>query len=271
MAAPSVFLVGSGAAATALAMALSRAGVSVLGIHGRSARKVREAASRARVEASAGRFPAALGLADVVWIAVSDDAIRSVATSLARSGILGRRQIVLHASGVWGREVLVPLAPAVRATGSLHPLQSLAEPALAAASLRGATFAVEGDAIARRAGAAIARALGGRPVTIPTRSKALYHAAASMTSNGTVGVVAAAVDALVASGLPRSRALRILVPLLEGTVGNLTTLGLPSALTGPVARGDRKTIAAHRAALSHVSGLLPLYDALVRAQRRIST
>lgn len=264
------FVVGAGAAATTLALALGRAGVDVLGLHGRDPARTASAARRAHVTPTTGLFPATLTRADIVWIVVSDDAIEQVARALAASGRLRRRQIVLHASGALGREALRPLARRVAGTGSLHPLQSLADPARAAARLRGATFAIEGTPRARRAAVAIARRLGGKPVEIPARGKALYHAAAMITSGGTVGVFGAAVDALQAAGVPRARAAEVLLPLLRGTVDNLAALGPAGALTGPVARGDARTLRQHRAAIAgRARWLAALYEALVAAQARL--
>jgi len=265
-----VFLVGTGAAATTLALALGEAGVVLLGMHGRSAARTARAARRARVTGTTGPLPAAIGRADVVWIAVSDDAIPEVARRLAASGFLHRGQVVLHASGARGREVLRPLARRVGGTGSLHPLQSLADPRRAAARLSGATFAIEGTARALRVARALAIALGGHPVVVPAHGKALYHAAAVLTSGGTTGLFGAAIDMLVAAGVPRRRAQKILLPLLLGTVENISALGPTRALTGPIARGDTATIGAHRVAIARrARHLAPLYEALVAAQERL--
>jgi predicted short-subunit dehydrogenase-like oxidoreductase (DUF2520 family) len=265
-----VFLVGTGAAATTLALALRKAGVDVLGIHGRSRARAARAARRARVPGTSGPLPAAIAGADVVWIAVSDDAIPAVARQLAASGRLHRMQVVLHTAGAHGREVLRPVTRHVAAVGSLHPLQSLAEPRRAATRLAGATFAIEGTPRALRAARALALALGGRPVVVPARGKALYHAAAVMTSGGTTGLFGAAIEALVAAGVPRARAPAILLPLLQGTIENIAALGAARALTGPIARGDAATLAVHRAAIARgARRLAPLYEALVTAQVRL--
>lgn len=265
-----VFLVGTGAAATTMALALPAAGIEVLGIHGRDPARTARAARRAQVPGTTGALPPSARRADVVWILVADDAIAAVARQLAGSGALSRRQVVLHASGARGREVLRALARRVGGTGSLHPLQSLADPGRAARRLAGATFAVEGTGRALQVARRIARRLGGRPVTLPARGKALYHAAAVLTSGGTTGLFGAALEALVAAGVPRARAPAVLLPLLRGTVDNVTRLGPARALTGPVARGDEQTLALHRAAIARAApGLAPLYAALTEAQRRL--
>jgi predicted short-subunit dehydrogenase-like oxidoreductase (DUF2520 family) len=110
---------------------------------------------------------------------------------------------------------------------------------------------------------ALAGQLGGVALDLEGQGMALYHAAASMTSNFTVALVDAAIQALSAAGVGREQALAALVPLLRSTVENLVTKGIPGALTGPVARGDAGTVDRHLAALAaSAPALVPLYRAL---------
>jgi predicted short-subunit dehydrogenase-like oxidoreductase (DUF2520 family) len=53
---------------------------------------------------------------------------------------------------------------------------------------------------------------------------------------------------------------------VRGTLANVERLGIPAALTGPIARGDAATVAGHVAALrARAPELLPLYRLLARA------
>ena len=57
-------------------------------------------------------------------------------------------------------------------------------------------------------------------------------------------------------------ALEALLPLLDGTVRNLGDVGLPAALTGPVARGDVETVRGHVLAIGEAAPeLLPAFVA----------
>jgi predicted short-subunit dehydrogenase-like oxidoreductase (DUF2520 family) len=62
----------------------------------------------------------------------------------------------------------------------------------------------------------------------------------------------------------RAAALAALLPLVRGTVQNLDALGIPAALTGPVERGDRETVAAHLAALASAPDANETYRTLSR-------
>ena len=52
---------------------------------------------------------------------------------------------------------------------------------------------------------------------------------------------------------------------MRGTLANVERLGIPGALTGPIARGDAATVAGHVAALrQRAPDLLELYRVLAR-------
>ena len=107
--------------------------------------------------------------------------------------------------------------------------------------------------------------LDGRPVPLDSASKALYHAAACAASNYLVTLVDYAACLMVKAGVPPDVAMPALLPLVAGTVENLETVGLPDALTGPIARGDVGTVKGHLAALQAAPGdLVRLYVALAR-------
>jgi predicted short-subunit dehydrogenase-like oxidoreductase (DUF2520 family) len=47
------------------------------------------------------------------------------------------------------------------------------------------------------------------------------------------------------AGLDRDEMLAALLPLVKGSVGNVASVGVPDALTGPIARGDVGTLEGH--------------------------
>jgi predicted short-subunit dehydrogenase-like oxidoreductase (DUF2520 family) len=63
--------------------------------------------------------------------------------------------------------------------------------------------------------------------------------------------------------IERRTAWLALEPLVRATVENISKLGAEAALTGPIARGDRSTVAVHLAALGeNAPELADLYRAL---------
>ncbi len=243
-----------------LGLALARAGYSIL-LHGRRRKHVPEP-----LALSVGpddQPPAWLAQTGVVILAVRDDAIRPLAELLARSGSVTSEHVVLHLSGVQGQEALGPLVSSRAALGSLHPLQTIAEPGSAPERLRGAWAAVEGMPRAVEVGEQLARDLGMRPFRIPGKAKAVYHAGAVFASNYFVVVEAVAQRLLRHAGLSDAEAWAALRPLVEGTLKNLMHQEPLAALTGPVARGDAATIKRHIESLTRDDALL--YRSLGRA------
>ena len=191
-----------------------------------------------------------LPASELILIATPDDAIASVAIKLAGSRVLTKsNRTVLHTSGALSSEILQPLKNIGFQTGSLHPLISVSEPRAGATALGEAFYCLEGEPSAIRVARRIVRDLGGRSFSIESRHKALYHAAAVMSSGHVTAVFDIAIEMLKHCGLPESNARRVLLPLLESTWKNLVTSDPANALTGTFARGDEATVAKHLAAL----------------------
>ncbi len=257
---PMVGIIGPGRAGVGLALALTRAGYAVR-LHGR-----RDKAVPAPLKLSVGPIdqpPPWVAEPSILILAVRDDAIRPLADMLARAGAIRATQVVLHLSGAQGQEALGPLVGSRAALGSLHPLQTLSEPARAPERLRGAWAAVEGMPRAVQAAEGLAQDLGMRPFHLASQAKAIYHAGAALASNYFVVVEAVAQRLLRHAGLSDSEAWQALRPLVEGTFESLMRQEPAAALTGPVARGDDTTIRRHLEALT--SDDAALYRTLGRA------
>ena len=104
--------------------------------------------------------------------------------------------------------------------------------------------------------------MGGEPAFIEDDKRALYHAALANAANYLVTLVVASEQMLGEAGVTDPA--KMLGPLLGAALENVLLLG-PAALTGPVARGDADTVAAHLAAIrSAAPQALGAYLALAR-------
>jgi predicted short-subunit dehydrogenase-like oxidoreductase (DUF2520 family) len=190
-----------------------------------------------------------LGGCRLLLIATPDAAIAEVCNALAPRLEPGAG--VVHFSG--GTSVAA-LASAPGPRASVHPLQTI-WPDRGPDQLEGAHAAVTGD---WELGAGLARALGMTPFPLADEAKPAYHAASVFASNYVVTLTHAAVSLLERTGLERETALAALRPLQHRTID---VAGSPP--TGPIARGDAATVAAHLRAVG--PELEPLYRALGRA------
>lgn len=253
-------LIGPGRAGAGLALALTQAGYSVC-LHGRRKKNLPEPLTMTVGDGISP--PPWLDDIEILILAVRDDAITPLASSLAKTRAITERQVVLHLSGSQGQEALGPLVSSRAALGSIHPLQTIVEPELAPARLKGAWAAVEGMPRAVEAGEQLAQAVGMRPFRIATKAKPIYHAGAVFASNYLVVVEAVAQRLLRHAGLSDADAWAALRPLVEGTIDNLSRHEPREALTGPVVRGDTATIDRHLRSLAIDDA--KLYRALGRA------
>jgi hypothetical protein len=98
----------------------------------------------------------------------------------------------------------------------------------------------------RPGGEALVIEMGGEPVFIAEEHRDLYHAAIAGAANHLITLVTQGMDLLRMIGVPEPA--RMLAPLLSASLDNALRFG-DAGLTGPVARGDAATVAAHVAAL----------------------
>lgn len=182
---------------------------------------------------------------ELVIIAVPDDAIGEVAAGLASASAVSKGQVVLHTSGARDRSALAPLEGQVTGLGSFAPVQTVVDPATAAERLRGAYVVLEGDPSAIAMGQALAGRLAMHGVELTPEAKVAYHAGAVMVANLGVALEAMAERVATTGGVPAEAAAHIYLPLWQGMIANLASLGAMKSLTGPIKRGDVATVRRH--------------------------
>jgi len=185
-----------------------------------------------------------LALADIYLLSVPDDALVSVAETLAGYGI-AHGALVFHASGACDAALLAPLRMHGARLGSLHPAYSFADPTRAAAEFSGTLCALEGDADACAALAELAQRLGGRSFCLAPGGKVAYHAALSIASNYLVTLTGLALSVAQQAGIESALRTDLIGSLMKNSLHNALTMGAEAALTGPIARGDLNTVARH--------------------------
>jgi predicted short-subunit dehydrogenase-like oxidoreductase (DUF2520 family) len=256
-----VGVVGVGRVGSALAVALGRAGHRVVAVSGVSDASRRRAADRLP---NADVLPAdeVVRAADLVLLTVPDDALAAVVEGLAAVGAFRPGQLVAHTSGRHGLDVLDPATRNGALPLALHPVMTFAGGAEDVERLHGTSFGVTAPEPLRAVGEALVVEMGGEPVWVPEESRVLYHAALAWVSNNLVTLVTTAADLLKQTGAERPDLL--LAPLLGAALDNALRRG-DQALTGPVARGDAGTVAAHLDALrANAPEVVPAYVALAR-------
>jgi predicted short-subunit dehydrogenase-like oxidoreductase (DUF2520 family) len=205
--------------------------------------------------------------AGVVIVAVRDGEIPKVAAELAERGLVGYRPVaILHCAGALGPEALAAARIGKASVAQMHPMISFASPDHLPSLARGQLH-VDGDAAAVKAATALGKRLGMTPRTVRGLDRVAYHAAAGLVANGAAALAAGGAELLERAGVDRTTAAKMLGPLLRSVADNVEQLGLPSALTGPVRRGDAGAVERHLATIGRLAPhLSALYAAAGAAQ-----
>ncbi|MGP3976764.1 Rossmann-like and DUF2520 domain-containing protein [Streptomyces sp. 8N114] len=241
----SVGVVGAGRVGPALAAALRLAGhrpVAASGVSDASRRRAAELLPGVPLVDPAE----VLARSELVLLTVPDDALPDLVSGLAQTGAVRPGQLVVHTSGRFGTSVLEPALRAGALPLALHPVMTFTGTPVDVQRLAGCAFGVTAPEELRLAAEALVIEMGGEPEWVTEEARPLYHAALAIGANHLVTLVNQSMDLLRATGVQAPD--RMLGPLLGAALDNALRSG-DAALTGPVARGDAGTVAAHVAEL----------------------
>ncbi|HEV3382981.1 MAG TPA: DUF2520 domain-containing protein [Trebonia sp.] len=236
-----VGVIGPGRAGTALARALANAGhviTATSAVSATSKQRARDQFPDAEIVEPA----AVVESADLVLLTVPDDVLHGLVGGLARTGAPLRGRLLAHASGAHGIAVLDEATRNGALPMAIHPVMTFTGRDDDVDRIKGVSFGVTAPDPLRPAAEALVIEMGGEPVYIPEENRALYHAALAFAANHLVTLVAQAGDLLRHAGADYPD--RMLAPLLSAALDNALRFG-DGGLTGPVARGDDGTVAAH--------------------------
>lgn len=257
-----VGVVGAGRVGAVLGAALARAGHQVTGVYAVSQ------ASRARAAdllpaVPVLDVPSVVAGAELVVLAVPDDALGPLVAGLCATSAWQAGQIVVHTSGRHGVAVLEPVREHHVLPLALHPAMTFTGTAMDLERLVECAFGVTADEALRPVAEALVLEMGGDPVWVAEGDRTAYHLALAHGSNHLVTLTSEALEILTRAGVPEPA--RILGPLMRAALDNALRLG-DGALTGPVARGDVGTVEHHLRELDRLSPeIRRTYVALARA------
>lgn len=192
----------------------------------------------------------------VLFICVQDDTITRITEELTKNKKLNQDLVIAHTSGLNTSAILKAVDDRNFHLCSFHPCYSFtSEDCTLPEDIY---YAIEGDDEGCERLEKVAECLGGKPFRIDKKEKVLYHTACSMASNFLVGLIHI-IDELLQKNMENQRS-DFLWPLVQGTLNNIKYNGIDKALTGPIIRGDVKTIEQHLQTLEkHDKKMVNLY------------
>lgn len=244
-----IALIGAGRVATHLGGALYQKGIEITGVYGRDPD---EAAALAQ-KLDAGKLTQihARINADLIILAVSDDAVGDVAAQLSHQNT----GLVVHTSGAVPMEVI----PSHFRRGVFYPLQSFSYDKKV--QWENVPFCLEADRDedVNALGLLAERITRKVHILNSTQRKSL-HLAAVFANNFANLMFEYAEELLEKAEIDRS----IIHPLILETSNKVLMQTASESQTGPAVRGDLDTIRAHQHLLGEDNRLRHIYDVLTR-------
>ncbi|MFZ6801756.1 Rossmann-like and DUF2520 domain-containing protein [Undibacterium sp. Di24W] len=186
-------------------------------------------------------------VADITLLAVPDDHLVDTTKALLECGALPVGGLLFHCSGSKSSLDLLAQVPALDQLqiqlASVHPVRSFADVAAVVEDFSGTICSIEGSARALAILESAFVGIGAQLIPVKPEAKMLYHAASVFASNYLVTLMDIAIDAYCAAGIPMESAHKMARALSAKSLENVFNLGTMSALTGPIKRGDMKTVA----------------------------
>jgi predicted short-subunit dehydrogenase-like oxidoreductase (DUF2520 family) len=254
--------IGCGKVGQTLARALKDAGYEIGAVVCKSRKNAESAISFIGAGEPSPSLFSAVHSGSVHFITTNDDAIGNVVQQIDSNvpgSLVGH--YFFHTSGSVKSTILEPLQKKGAEIGSIHPLQVFADPAKALETLPGIYYAIEGSERAMMLAVQMVDKLQGKLLLIPTERKALYHAAGVFAANYLTTLVGFVLEIMEEIGESSEDSYQAFLPLMVGALQNVEEFGVAGALTGPIARGDVKTIE------EHLDVLEPLPPDILRAYR----
>ena len=257
--------IGAGRLARCLAVGFARVGYPVPAVAARtsdSARRLAQVLPQCRAVADA---QAVVDASEIVFVAVPDDSIGTIANTLRFDGAHERPVALVHCSGATSVEVLAPARSQGASIGGFHPLYLFSGDEADVERIAGCSITIEAQDELAAVLTALARSLGCEVLTLPGEHRLLYHGAAHYAASFALAALAEATSVWQTLGFDEAQSLRALLPMLAGTVQAARAKGLPGALAGPVSRGDADVLERQLAAFEALGGdHAALYGLLTR-------
>lgn len=262
--------VGAGKVGTVFGWYLKSKGFDVIGYSSRTQESAEKAAlvTGTRIY----RLYDIVKQSDILFITTPDAAIDEVDELIGKETGFKEGQTVVHMSGALKSSIMTKAKGQGANIFSLHPMQSFADFEKSKDEIKNTFFTYEGEGEDRDL-LTLLKSMENPFTKIEPEHKYLYHAAACISSNYLVTLVSMAFEVFNSIGFDERESIKVLLPLMKGTLKNIENLGVEKALTGPLVRGDSKTIETHLGKLKEYEHLHKNYcnlgiETLKIAQKR---
>ncbi len=191
---------------------------------------------------------------DIILITTPDSQIKSVWENLKSFPI--NNKIICHCSGAISSLVFSNIKNYGAHGYSIHPILAISDKYNSYKNLSKAFITIEGDEKYISYIKSLFESFGNNVGIISKFDKVLYHQSCVSVSNLMIPLVHNSIQNLNLCGFTDEDAIKALYPLIELNLKNIKDQGTIKSLTGPIERGDLKTIKDHCDALDEDERIL---------------
>jgi predicted short-subunit dehydrogenase-like oxidoreductase (DUF2520 family) len=252
-------IVGAGKVGTSLAYVLKNNGFDIAGVSDNVTPSLNTARGYLGNDVSYTKDNMdVVDASDIIAITTQDRVIQDIAREIdARAERLDGK-LFFHTSGADPSSILSPLDKKGAFLGSLHPLQTFPDIESAIEVLPDTCIFIEGDKKAIPLLKRLGENIGAQVYVITGKDKVLYHLSAVFVCN--------LLCALFYAGKGIMDKINIdfepFLPIIRATLKNIEHKGPLASLTGPIVRGDVKTVKAHLESIEDMELHRKVYKAL---------
>lgn len=184
---------------------------------------------------------------DILFITTPDDIISIIDYELSKFDL--KNKSICHSSGSLKSNVLCNAKHSGAFIYSIHPIFAFSNKNMSLNKLKKMFFSVEGDTFEGSLVLKFLKNLGNDFFIRDEESSEAYHLANVFVSNLTLSLLDIGIGYFKVLGLSEEEALKAVKPLINGNIESIYSNGFVNSLTGPVLRGDVKTIEKHLSVL----------------------
>ena len=243
-----IAIIGAGRIAYSFTSALLKEGYFVESIISRRINSAKVLAEKFDIKKYSDDINAVSKSVNVFFLTVPDSEIKKTAIQLSKLKLAFKKAFFIHFSGAEDIGVLSPLKLKHGKTGSLHLMQTF--PSRKVVNIKNVNSAIEtNDDSVYNFLVQLCSDLQLIPFRIDSKDKAYYHLAGVYASNFLAGNLFNAQKLLSLNNIDEQKYFHVLSSTIHSTLQNIKTVGPAKALSGPVDRGDIKTIRKHISSL----------------------
>lgn len=250
-----IALIGAGRISYSLTSALLKGGYNVDTIISKHSDSARVLAGKFGIKNHSDDLRYISQKVKVFFLAVPDSEIEKTANQLSKLNLNFKQSMFIHLSGAENINVLKPLKIKGSKTASIHLMQTF--PSKKVVQLKNVHVAIETDDDSfYKYLLQLSNKLNLIPFRIDSKNKSYYHLAGVFASNFLTGNLHYSKELLSLNNIEQDKFFNILSSTINSTLRNIKNVGPANALSGPVDRGDVKTIKNHLSSLKNLNNKL---------------